>query len=43
VKRPSEVTHAYPAPPHGRFEHTLDSFETKIEVPVGAFTVKPGK
>ena len=43
VQHPSEVTHTYPTPPLGRFEHTFDSFETKVELPVGAFTLKAGK
>ena len=43
MQHPSEVTHTYPTPPLGQFEHTFDSFETKVEVPVGAFTLKPGK
>ena len=43
VQHPSEVTHTYPTPPLGQFEHTFDSFQTKVEVPVGAFTLNPGK
>jgi len=43
VQLPSRVTQTYPNPLLGRFEHTFESFETKLEVPAGAFTLKPGQ
>jgi hypothetical protein len=42
VQHPSKLTHACPNPLLGRFRQTFDSFETKVEVPVGVFTLKPG-
>jgi hypothetical protein len=43
VQHPSELSHTGPTPPLGQFECTFDSFETKVDVPVGALTLKPGK
>jgi hypothetical protein len=35
VQHSYKVTHTDPTPRLGRFEHTFDSFETKVEMPVG--------
>jgi hypothetical protein len=43
VQHPFKVTHTYPTALVGRFERAFDSFETKVELPVGAFTLKAGK
>jgi CubicO group peptidase (beta-lactamase class C family) len=43
VQLPSRVTHNYPTPLLGRFEHTFESFETGAEAPPGAFNLQPGK
>ena len=43
VQLPARVTHTYPSPLVGRFEHTFETFETKVNVPAGAFAPKAGK
>jgi hypothetical protein len=42
VQLPTKITETYPTPLIGRFERTYTGFETKVELPTGAFAL-PGK